>query len=250
MVLELNGSDNRGIGVVRNKIKNFSEYNQLFNKGIKLVILDEADSMTYDAQFALRRVIENYTSLVRFCLVCNYIYKIIPALQSRCTIFRFGNINKKNIKQKLIQIANYENVKFSPDGIDMIIEMSNGDLRSGINILQSLSLTARIINKKNIFKYTNNITENIIDEILNILINDDFKDAYYKILDIINNNICFINLINNSYKYIDKLKLNDNQLIEYIKNMTDIQYNILNGSTESIQIGALIACFFKLRYIN
>ena len=96
MVLELNGSDDRGINVVREQIKDFAGSKQLFNKGVKLVILDEADSMTYDAQFALRRVIENYTYNTRFCLICNYITKIISALQSRCTIFRFSPIKKFN----------------------------------------------------------------------------------------------------------------------------------------------------------
>ena len=104
MVLELNGSDDRGIKVVREQIKDFSEYNQLFCKGVKLVILDEADSMTYDAQFALRRVIENYTHNTRFCLICNYITKLIPALQSRCITFRFGNIDDKDCKIKLEKI--------------------------------------------------------------------------------------------------------------------------------------------------
>ena len=90
MALELNASDSRGIDVVRNEIKEFAGTRQLFNKGIKLIILDEADAMTSDAQFALRRVIEKHTRNARFCLICNYVSKIIPALQSRCTRFRLA----------------------------------------------------------------------------------------------------------------------------------------------------------------
>ena len=90
MILELNASDDRGINVVREQIKSFCSTQQLMSKGIKLVILDECDSMTSAAQFALRRIVEKYTRTTRFCLICNYVSKIIPALQSRCTRFRFG----------------------------------------------------------------------------------------------------------------------------------------------------------------
>ena len=125
MVLELNGSDDRGIKVIREQIKGFSEYNQLFCRGVKLVILDEADSMTYDAQFALRRVIENYTHNTRFCLICNYISKLIPALQSRCITFRFSNINSDCSLIKLREIINEENIKYDKIGLKTIIEICN-----------------------------------------------------------------------------------------------------------------------------
>lgn len=90
MTLELNASDDRGIGVVRDQIKSFCSTQQLMSKGMKLVILDESDSMTGPAQFALRRIVEKYSKTTRFCFICNFVSKIIPALQSRCTRFRFG----------------------------------------------------------------------------------------------------------------------------------------------------------------
>src|ERR1700741_3407253 len=95
MILELNASDDRGIDVVREQIKDFASSRQLFSTGFKLIILDEADAMTKTAQFALRRVIEKYTMHTRFCLICNYVNKIIPALQSRCTRFRFGPLDNE-----------------------------------------------------------------------------------------------------------------------------------------------------------
>ena len=251
MVLELNGSDDRGIGVIREKIKKFSEYDKLFCSGIKLVVLDEIDSMTYDAQFALRRVIENYTATTRFCLICNYIYKIIPALQSRCFTFRFSHLDDKSIKNKLINIAKKEKIKIKEDAIDAIINISDGDMRKAINTLQSLSLTIKTITEKSVYKYTGSLTDKIIDKILNILINDNFKEVYIKIKKIIkNNNLCFIDLIKNINKFIDKLNLNNNQLTEFIKDMAELEYNLYNDGTEDIQIAALIGCFFKLRYIK
>jgi replication factor C subunit 3/5 len=112
MVLELNASDERGIDVVREQIKDFASTRQIFSGGFKLVILDEADMMTKDAQFALRRVMEKYAKNTRFCLICNYVGKIIPALQSRCTRFRFSPLQPEHLKAKLRDIAASESFVF------------------------------------------------------------------------------------------------------------------------------------------
>lgn len=108
MTLELNASDDRGIDVVRNQIKEFAGTKKLFSSGIKLIILDEADAMTADAQAALRRVIEKYTSNTRFCMICNYVNKIIPALQSRCTRFRFAPLQPDQIRGRLQTVISSE----------------------------------------------------------------------------------------------------------------------------------------------
>lgn len=150
MTLELNGSDERGINVVRDQIKDFaatdSKISKIFaitNQGemltnIKLVILDEADAMTYDAQFALRRVIEKYTDSTRFCLICNYATKIIPALKSRCQQFIFGPIPYIDHLNKINQIIQLENIQIDSDAIEKIIELSEGDMRKSLNLLQPL----------------------------------------------------------------------------------------------------------------
>tara|TARA_B110000037_G_scaffold218524_1_gene281704 strand:+ start:768 stop:1724 length:957 start_codon:yes stop_codon:yes gene_type:complete len=250
MVLELNGSDDRGIGVVRYKINDFCNYDSFFNKKIKLVILDEADSMTYDAQFALRKYIEDYTSTTRFCLICNYIYKIIDSLQSRCVIFNFSNITSENIKLKLIDISKKEKIKYTEEGIDAIINISDGDLRKAINYLQSLSLTVTTINEKNILKYTGYISDFIMDEILKILLNNDLKKSYKKVRILIKKyNICFIDLVKQSYKFINKMDLSEEQVLEFIKYMAQIEYNIFKQGNNDIQILSLISCFFKIKYI-
>lgn len=145
MILELNGSDDRGINVVREQIKDFSNSKQMISNfssdlgsHTKLVILDEADSMTYDAQFALRRVIENYTSNTRFCLICNYETKIINALKSRCMIFKFSPIPKESHFYKLKEIVKNEKVNITDDGLYTIINLAEGDMRKSINLLQSV----------------------------------------------------------------------------------------------------------------
>jgi len=141
MTLELNASDARGINVVRNEIKEFAGTKQLFSKGVKLIILDEADAMTSDAQFALRRVIEKYTKNARFCLICNYVSKIIPALQSRCTRFRFAPLLPEQIQQRLIDIAAQEHVPLTDSGVAAILDLSNGDMRRVLNLLQSTAMS-------------------------------------------------------------------------------------------------------------
>ena len=108
MTLELNASDDRGIDVVRDQIKEFAGTRKLFSSGVKLVILDEADAMTTEAQAALRRVIEKYTANTRFCMICNYVNKIMPALQSRCTRFRFAPLRPDQIQGRLQHVISSE----------------------------------------------------------------------------------------------------------------------------------------------
>ena len=151
-VLELNASDERGISIVREKVKDFARM-QLSNPPphykdkypcppYKIIILDEADSMTQDAQSALRRTMETYSKITRFCLICNYVTRIIDPLASRCSKFRFKTLDQGNAKKRLKDIADIENVKLEEGAIDTLIKCSDGDLRKAITFLQS---AARLI---------------------------------------------------------------------------------------------------------
>ena len=136
MILELNASDERGIDVVREQIKEFCSTQQLMTKNIKMVILDECDSMTNAAQFALRRIIEKFTKNTRFFLTCNYINRIIPAIISRCTRFRFAQLKKDVIAQRLKEIAHSENVQMENLAAENIVDLSLGDMRRVLNIFE------------------------------------------------------------------------------------------------------------------
>ena len=146
-VLELNASDERGISIVREKVKDFARM-QLSNPPpdykdrypcppYKIIILDEADSMTQDAQSALRRTMETYSKITRFCLICNYVTRIIDPLASRCSKFRFKPLDQGNAKKRLEDIAENEHVKLEPGAVDALIKCSEGDLRKAITFLQS-----------------------------------------------------------------------------------------------------------------
>ena len=146
-VLELNASDERGISIVREKVKDFARM-QLSNPPLdykdrypcppyKIIILDEADSMTQDAQSALRRTMETYSKITRFCLICNYVTRIIDPLASRCSKFRFKSLDQGNAKKRLEDIAENEHIKLGPGAVDALIKCSEGDLRKAITFLQS-----------------------------------------------------------------------------------------------------------------
>ncbi|KAF4333169.1 replication factor C subunit 2 [Fusarium beomiforme] len=146
-VLELNASDERGISIVREKVKNFARM-QLTNPApgykdkypcppFKIIILDEADSMTQDAQSALRRTMETYSKITRFCLICNYVTRIIDPLASRCSKFRFKSLDQNNAKKRLKEIAEKEGVSLEDGAVDALIKCSEGDLRKAITFLQS-----------------------------------------------------------------------------------------------------------------
>ena len=143
MILELNASDDRNIRVVRETIREFASTkgdnllkNDSNKSDIKLVILDEADSMTQDAQFCLRRIIETYSDKTRFCMICNYINKIIPALQSRCCRLRFSPLSIDDVTSHLKSICQEENIEAEPEALKFMYKISYGDLRKAINILQ------------------------------------------------------------------------------------------------------------------
>ncbi|KIK97081.1 hypothetical protein PAXRUDRAFT_137031 [Paxillus rubicundulus Ve08.2h10] len=149
-VLELNASDERGISIVREKIKGFARQTPRAQKSAsdgnsypcppyKIVILDEADSMTQDAQGALRRIMETYARITRFCLVCNYVTRIIEPLASRCSKFRFTPLDSSSTSSRLMHIAAAERVDISPEVVGTLIDTSNGDLRRSITYLQSAS---------------------------------------------------------------------------------------------------------------
>ncbi|KAK4159166.1 P-loop containing nucleoside triphosphate hydrolase protein [Cladorrhinum sp. PSN259] len=155
-VLELNASDERGISIVREKVKDFARM-QLTNPPpgykakypcppFKIIILDEADSMTQDAQSALRRTMETYSKITRFCLICNYVTRIIDPLASRCSKFRFKSLDQGNAKRRLEDIAKLEGVGLEEGAVDALIKCSDGDLRKAITYLQS---AARLVGAGN-----------------------------------------------------------------------------------------------------
>lgn len=274
MTLELNASDARGINVVRNEIKEFAGTQQLFSKGIKLIILDEADAMTSDAQFALRRVIEKYTKNARFCMICNYVSKIIPALQSRCTRFRFAPLQPQQIKGRLEEVAKAEKVPITEDGINAILNLSGGDMRRVLNLLQSTAMslsTTEQTNNSNTMELESDTRKNTdkvdekavyttsgsplpsdIDVILRSLLNDTFQESCQKI-----SGLC----TTKGYALADVLKdltprlcamkgLDNLPLGLLLDGMSKVEVRLaMSGTEERIQTASLVGVFVEMRQL-
>jgi len=248
MILELNGSDDRGINVVREQIKEFCSTNnnlyKMFSKKnmYKMVILDEVDSMTLDGQFALRRIIENYTENTRFCLICNYITKITPALRSRCLAFRFEPLNTDYILDKMYDIMDKENVDLEDDVIDKIVVKSDGDLRKGINMLQCLTTFRKISKSNNINLLFNMINQSDIELILEELNSkNSFIKKFQIIKDIINTNE--YNLTEVIY-YIINLLIEKKEIKKsIIKELSKLELKTYNNLDNDLIIGSLVGTF-------
>lgn len=255
MVKELNASDDRGIEVVRSVIKHFvMSQNVFYGKDstiFKMVILDEADAMTSDAQAILRKIVEKYGITTRFCLICNYIQNIDPALQSRCTKFRFAPLDKKNIIKKINEIVSLESLSITETGIDTIIKRSNGDMRKILNILQSTHMAYDIINETNINKCLGYPRKNMMGIIINSLTKDIFSNCYRDILAIKKKYALSVSDIIEEIQILltDKSPFTQIETIKILDKLRLIEYNVALNTSDTIQITALIG-IFKLALKN
>jgi replication factor C subunit 3/5 len=252
-ILELNGSNDRGVSVVRNIIDGFSQHELYTNtQNIqKLVILDEADSMTHDAQTALQCVIEKYTETTRFCLICNYNTKIIGSLRSLCTILNFEPIPVTLHKEHLEQIVTFEKMNVNDAVMDEIISLSNGDMRQSINTLQSLSMAfgSEIITMEilcnNISQIPPQKMKQMIDMLLDNSNNIDFMITYLKQLET-KESMNILEIINIIVKYILQHKIYDNMtLASVLVDLETIEHNISVGASSNIQICGVASALCK-----
>lgn len=251
LTLELNASEHRGIDVVRDKIKEFACTKTMYNEGIKIIILDEADSMTVIAQSALRRIIEKFSNNVKFCIICNYINKIIPALQSRCIRLRFSPLIHKDINFILNNICIKENIIINDSVMNGIINYSNGDMRKAINLLQNIHKQKNILSIEHLYSYIGFPTPNTIDSIINTLLyQNDILISYQTISSIIHDNGL---LLSDIITYIHKkfsifisnnsFHCTQNSIIFIFKHLANIEFNLSLDFIFEIQLCALISIF-------
>lgn len=258
-ILELNASDDRGIETVRKKIPDFVK--TASNK-IRLVILDEADAMTVDAQSALRRVIEKYSKNSRFCLICNNINKIIPGIYSRCTKMRFGCLSADESKNKLKFIIEKENVRITDEALERVIQL-NKDFRQILNTLQCLhAIRTNQAKMKNIDKYPlitpDEINEYMgvptqkqIDVITNILFNTKFHLACKEINDLFKNNQWNLDhLIHYLTEYVvNHPTMPQKQKYYLVEKLSDIEVKLSHSNDAEVQLYALISAFQQSKLI-
>lgn len=248
MALELNASDARGIDVVRNQIKEFAGTRQLFNKGVKLIILDEADAMTNDAQFALRRIIEKYTKNARFCLICNYVSKIIPALQSRCTRFRFAPLSRDQIRSRLVDVAKAEDCNITDGGIEAILTLSGGDMRRVLNLLQSTAMSFDNIDEASVYLTSGAPLPTDLDTITQSLFNDSFVKAYETLSSMCSTKgYAMADILLDLTTNVTSMKLPPGVLAALLDGMSNVEHRLAYGTDEKIQAASLVGVFIQAR---
>jgi replication factor C small subunit len=242
--LELNASDERGIDVVRQKVKDFARTKALGNVPFKVIFLDEADALTKEAQQALRRTMENYTRTCRFVMSCNYSSKIIDPIQSRCVIFRFKLLEKKDIEKRISFIAEKERLQLSEETIESIYEASEGDCRRTINLLQASASISPSITSELIQTLIAGAKPAEIKIVLEYALSGDFLRAKEKLLDVmLKESISGTDVIKSIQKEVWNLQIEDELKVRLTEKTGEIEFRLVEGSDEFIQLEALLASF-------
>jgi replication factor C small subunit len=243
-ILELNASDERGIDVVRVKIKDFARTRAVEDVPFKVIYLDEADALTREAQDALRRIMEDYTQTVRFVLSCNYSSKIIPPIQSRCAIFRFKPLAKEIIDGVLRKVAQTEGLNVDKEAIDLIYEASEGDMRKAHNLMQACSAISPEINHKTVSQVVSFAEPKEVELVVKSALNGKFVDAKKILTDVmVKHGLSGIDMIKQIQKEVQELQIDERMKICMIKACGDTEFRLVEGSNEFIQLAALLAEF-------
>ena len=250
-VLELNASDDRGIKMVRNKIIKFSKMSmgdhdpKYSCPPFRMIILDEVDAMTKDAQAALRKVMEDSIETTRFILICNHENDIIDAIKSRCTKFIFSVISIENTIAQLKKIAKLENLEIDKDALLLIAEIRKGDIRSCINTLQNLKYKNKKINVKDVKSITSFIDGSDIKNLWETVINSNYKSLYKEVGLIVRNAYPIEYMFNAIMVSIDGNKtLNNLEKMSIYEHLAHIERRTTEGGDDFIQLLSL------LTYIN
>jgi len=242
--LELNASDERGIDVVRQKVKDFARTKSLGTVSFKVIFLDEADALTREAQQALRRTMENYTNTCRFILSCNYSSRIIDPIQSRCVVFRFKLLEKKDIEKRIRFIADQEKLVVENNAFETLYEVSEGDCRRAINLLQATASISPNISGEMINMIAASSRPKEIKVVLDYALAGDFVNARDKLLDVmLKESISGVDIIKAIQKEIWDLQIEPEIKVRLTEKTGEVEFRMIEGSDEFVQLQSLIASF-------
>jgi len=243
-VLELNASDERGIDVVRVKVKDFARTRALGNVPFKIIYLDECDALTKEAQQALRRTMENYTQTCRFILSCNYSSKIIDPIQSRCAMFRFKPLPEKDLNDIVDKIAKQESFVVGADAKKALYEVSNGDCRKAENILQSCFASSSAITEKMVYEMASVASPSDVHDVLQLALKGKFVESRDLLLKVmLEYSLSGLDIIRQIQKEIWNLDISPDYKVFLIDKCGEIEFRLVEGSDEFIQLEALLAQF-------
>ncbi len=240
-LLELNASDDRGIDTIRNQVKEFAMTLPSGNAPFKIIVLDEADSLTAPAQQALRRTMERFADTSRFVLLCNYPGKIIEPIQSRCAFFRFSPIPKESIKVKLMEIADKEKVDYDQEGLETLIQVSNGDMRKALNIMQATAAYGKGISKETVYATIGGIDPQEIRALIEKS-KQNFSDLLKSLQDLIYvKGVAGEDIIRMLFQNLDKLEITEEEKTEFVNLLAEADFRLTEGATPDIQLAMVFA---------
>jgi len=247
LVLELNASDERGIGVVRERIKGFSQIIQSTPSGVQfgLVILDECDEMTRDAQTALRRIMETSSRTCRFILICNYQSGIIEPIQSRCSVFRFRQLEENDAVEYLTRICRAEDIAAEPQAVKRIIELSEGDLRRAINYLQVVATDSKggKLDVSTLSRLLPEAEDERIREMLKFAFNGEFlkaRDVMYELMG--KHGFSGREIIRGANRQVGRIsEFTGEKQVEIVRTLGEYDFRLTQGANEDIQLSAMLA---------
>jgi len=242
-VLELNASDERGIATIRERVKDYARTMPIGDVPYKMIILDEADNMTADAQQALRRTMELYTRTCRFILIANYSSKIIEPIQSRCAIFRFQPLSDQDIANRIKYIAEKEGVDLREDGLKAILYVAEGDLRRAINTLQAAAALG-VVDEKAVFRVVGKASPVEIREMMELALRGQFVKAREKLRELmITYGLSGVDIVRQMHREVFALKIPEEAKVKLADKIGEINFRMVEGADEEIQLSALLAYF-------
>ncbi|MFW5704593.1 MAG: replication factor C small subunit [Nanoarchaeota archaeon] len=240
--LELNASDDRGIDIIRNHIKEFAKLRSLAKVPYKIVCLDEADSLTKEAQQALRRTMEKYSATCRFILACNEISKILDPIQSRCVIFKFKPLTEDAILKLIEKIEKEEKIDVEKDAKEFLISVSKGDLRRIVNTLQAASSVDKKVTKKLINEVVDFVDPKEVKSMVEYAMKGDFFKARDEMVKLrAKRGMTALEILKEIYKMIIDMDLDPKTKVKIIDRIGTIEFRLVEGSDEELQLEALLA---------
>jgi replication factor C small subunit len=239
--LELNASDERGIDVVRDRIKNFAR-SSFGGFDYRIIFLDEADSLTSDAQSALRRTMEQFSDNTRFILSCNYSSKIIDPIQSRCAVFRFSPLSDEAVADQVRDIAEAEGIELTDDGLDALVYAADGDMRRAINSLQAAATTGEVVDDEAVYAITSTARPEEIEEMVTAAIDGDFTAARSTLDHLLTDvGMAGGDIIDQLHRSAWEFDLDDLATVRLMERIGETDYRITEGANEKVQLEALLA---------
>lgn len=238
---ETNASDDRGISIVRNEIKDFAR-TRAVNADFKIMFLDESDALTSDAQQALRRTMEKYSDACRFIMSCNYSSKIIEPIQSRTAVFRFNRLGEDGAKEYMKRVAEGEGLELKESGIEALVRVSGGDLRKLTNLLQAASISDSVITEELVYEISASMKPEEVKEILDTAIKGKFLKARDKLSDLmVDRGLAGEDVIKAIHREIFGLDISEQAKLNLVRKLGDFEFRISEGGSPDIQLESFLA---------